>query len=127
MDPITILLSIATLIRNPKLGGGGTKAEYSAGLILHLVELIKGGRATAKALEAWGEEVKAMADAGTQPNQRDFDRWTSRLDAALEILAEAEAALEQEPSPPIDPPKDPPADSDPPKDPPVDPPVDPAQ
>lgn len=95
MDPITILLSIATLVKNPALGGGGIGAEATSRMLLHLVQLIQGGRKTAQALEAWGLEIKAMADSGTNPTERDFDRWTGRLDTALAVIAEAKAALEE--------------------------------
>lgn len=94
MESILLALgALQTLLHNPKLGGGGLRADQAVGLIGHLIELIQGGRKTAAALKAFADEIKAMADAGVQPTQRDFDGFTVRLQAALATVEEAKAKV----------------------------------
>jgi hypothetical protein len=95
MDPIILALTaLSTLMRNPALGGGGTRTEDNVRLIAHLVQLIQGGQKTAKALKEFADRIAAMAASGQNPTERDFAEFTGRLTAAMTVVAEAKAKVE---------------------------------
>jgi hypothetical protein len=95
MESILLALNaLATLVRNPALGGGGIRAEENVRLLAHLMQLIQGGQRTAQALKEFAERIAAMAAAGQVPVERDFAEFTARLDAAMTIVEEARAKVE---------------------------------
>lgn len=92
---ITAIEAIATLVRNPALGGGGTKSSETQALLQHLAALIKGGDKTRQELRDWSDEIAQMAETGHQVSPRDFARWEGRLNAATVDIAEARERLEE--------------------------------
>lgn len=108
MDPVTVaLLAIATLVKNPALGGGGLRADQTVRLINVLVQLIQGGRKTAQALRAFAEEITRMAETGYQPVERDFKAFEDRLAAAMAVVQEAKQRVEsRKPKPAPAPPEE---------------------
>lgn len=92
MEAVLIALNaLSKLMANPRTAG---RSSRHVQLLAHLVQLIEGGQATAAALREFAARIKAMADAGRNPTDADFAEFTTRLDAALGVLAQAKQRIE---------------------------------
>ena len=123
MNPIELIFiairGLSVMTNNPALGGGSSvRLQEASKLLNFLGELLERGDEAHTELEEFAESVKAMADAGTAPNQEQWQTLQDRSDAAHDVIqaarreAEAEEAASQ-PDPEPEPQPEPEPEPDP--------------
>ena len=99
MNPVEVVVlalrSLALLAQNPKLGGGGLRSDQISELTNTLASLIEGGQETWEQLQAFAQEVKALADSGASPSALQWQQFRDRDAAARTAIERAAQRLAQ--------------------------------
>jgi len=78
---LNFLAAIAAAVLNDKIGN-----EEIAGWIAKAIKAVNAGRLVNESLDALTAEIVAYADAGTNPDDEDFDALKNRSDEASDAI-----------------------------------------
>lgn len=78
---LNFLAAIAAAVLNDKIGN-----DEIAGWITKAIKAVNAGRLVDQSLDALTAEIEAYVDAGTDPDDEDFDAMQARSDAASDAI-----------------------------------------